>query len=1364
MKKARERNNSMRRFIVSGVTLLAGLCISSASVTVQGWWHLDSTQPITDSSGNNRAFGSAYSTAPATGGQVAAQVINNGAGGPLDGTGYTSRQCIQVGVGVGGKRQSSMWAIGYNPPAQNYGIEIWVLPQDNGIAGGSGGWILSSGQSGGVALRINQSTGGGSSYIDAIVLGSSAPIGYQVPIDTNNWMHLAIVNDAGATTFYTNGVACGPSNTNSASTPAGDVYCISAPGDNQAFYGYLDEARMFTFAAGAFSTNDLLLRPAGPQIITQPLSASVWDGGAVSFSVTPSFAGNISYQWQSRGTNVPGATGSSIFVPSVSSANSGNTYDCVLTSGSISATTTVATLTVVEPNPADVNAYRSLVTSESSLVAYYPVDDDTGNVVTNTVNASFNGSLELNATYDSRTNNSFGQRALSFNFDGDVQIPNNPAFEFAGGQGTIEALVYLSQAAVSPPTFFSEGFDPTSTYYALQFSGDGGFLRYTNDNNALTWAVPGGAIGQWLHVAFVFDHGTNITPYINGRSLGTQVQTGFGSGVGAPAWIGSIGTAAGVNTWGGAVDELAIYSTALTASDIQSHYTKLVYGTNVAPPVIVSQPASKTLLAGGSPTLVVAVGGALPFTFQWTSNGVPIAGATSASLTLPQTTTNSSATYSLSVGNAFGTTNTEPIILTFQTPPAGYVGRVMADNPTALWRLADTAGPTAVDSAGLYDGTYSSSGVTYAAGGFPGDPAGGAVLDGSTGRAVVPNTPALNPSGPFTIEFWGQLASYGFFIPVSSMNRPSRDSGYEFYIDGNAPGYEFHTAAGGGYNMICTDGNVPPNAAWYHVAGVWDTTNIYLYVNGQLGNQSSEASLPNGVDNWVLEGAPPFVPNTAEPFYIGCRSDNTHFWHGALSDVAFYSYALTPNQISNHWSYGWVPSSVVQSPSGVTNVEGSTVTLTPTVKGTPNTYRWYKNGTALTASLNFDGTPHYSQDVTNVNLVISEAVPSDSGQYHLVIANPVSGSTSADASVLITPDTTPPAVESVTALGTPSATVPEPYLVKVSFNKRVDPGTAGDSSHYVISPTVTIASVTVPADVSAAAFGSDYRTAFLVTDGLVPGQKYSVTVSGVKDQAQTPNTIVAAASAFQAPTLTQGVLAWDYYYLGSVSDLASLTGNANYPNAPQTNATLTVFDTDEITGGDLNNNPAFGATFGDNYGDSLSGWITPTVSGDYTFFIASDDASELHLSTDSNPLNAQVIAVETGCCHGFQEPGAPTTSMPITLKAGTNYFIQALHTEGGGGDYVKVAWRISTDSTASTNLPPIQAQYLSTYAPVSTQPGKFNAPVFSGGQVTLSWTGPGRLYQSTDLKNWTLVPGSPASPFPVTPSAGTAYLFYRLGP
>ena len=106
-----------------------------------------------------------------------------------------------------------------------------------------------------------------------------------------------------------------------------------------------------------------------------------------------------------------------------------------------------------------------------------------------------------------------------------------------------------------------------------------------------------------------------------------------------------------------------------------------------------------------------------------------------------------------------------------------------------------------------------------------------------------------------------------------------------------------------------------------------------------------------------------------------------------------------------------------------------------------------------------------------------------------------------------------------------------------------------------------------------------------------------MTVSGVKDQAQTPNTLVTTNLTFKVPTLTQGTLAWDYYYLGSpVSDISALYSSPYYPNAPQTNWAMTTFDTTPYTGGDLNGAPSNFGLAGDYYGDSLSGWLTPTVT------------------------------------------------------------------------------------------------------------------------------------------------------------------------
>ncbi len=1287
-----------------------------------------------------------------------------------------------------------MWGIGYNPPAQNFGIEIWVLPQDNGIAGGSGGWIFSSGQSGGVALRINAPSGL-PSYIDAYDVGNSTTIGDQVIIDTNVWMELAIVNAGGVTTFYTNGIPCGSSVTNGTTTSAGDVY-IGSPNDNSAYDGYLDEARMFTFSAGAFTTNDLLLRPAGPNVLVAPQDDVVWDGGAAPFSTIASFdfystATNADlaqfYQWTEDGAAISGATNASYEFPVVSATDSGSNFQCIVTIGSLSVTSTPpAALTVVPNNPADVAAYQNLVNTTPGVVAYFPVDNCIGTVVTNVIDATHNGALENDASYDGRTNRSFGQRALLFDGNADVEVQNNPAYEFAGGSGTIEALVYLSQAPAGNAAIFSENFDQSAVYYSLQTDPTGSFLIYTNDQltTALTWSVPGGLLGQFLDIALVIDSTTNVTPYVDGQSLGTQQQPSFGGSPGGSFWIGGIGDLATANRWIGTVDELSIYGTNLPLATIQAHYTKFVFGTNVVPPVVTSQSTGKTVLAGGSPQLTATVTGGLPLVYQWTSNSFPIPGATTATLVLSNSTTNFSATYSLSVSNVFGSTNTADMVMTFVAPSPGYEATVMNDHPTAFWRLADTSGPTAFDSAGLNDAIYSGSGVTYATGGPTFDSNAGALFDGSSGRAVTPaNFPDLNPNGPFTIEFWANLTAYAsiasdghYYSPMSSMPRPSRTGGWEFYMGGNSDGYEFHTVAGGGYNMLALDNNEPPPGAWWYVTGVWDGSILYLYVNGQLGNVSSEGSLPNGEDTWELEGASPFTPNTSVPYYIGSRSDGVDYFDGAMADIAFYDYALSYQQITNHWSAAWLPATV-SAPSGLTNVEGTTLTIAPVVTGLPNTYQWFFNGSALsTTAVNSDGSPHYPIGVTSSSLEITQVEPvGDSGTYYLAITNPLGDINSSNIAVVITPNTNPPTIVSVTALatpptaGTPGGTIP--FVVKALFSARIDATTGGNVANYSLGTNVTISKVTLlgsgPNDVAAESLGADWREALLVTTGLTPGQQYGLTVSGLKDQSQTPLTIPTTTTSFTAPVLTTGMVNWDYYYLGNSQGgiVSALQGDPNYQAyAPQTNSYLTALDTDQITGGDLNNNPIFGS-LGDNYGDVTSGWITPTVTTNYTFFLWTDDAGELDLSTDSNPANISAIATEATAGSGFVETnsnagGQPTEdSNPILLTAGQSYYIQVLHAEGGGGDYAKVAWRMQGDPTPAQNLSPIPGAFLSTYAPPATAP-QFGTLGLTNGTLTLNWSG-GTIQQSTDLLNWTNVPGNP-SPLNVSVNSTTNTLFFRL--
>ncbi len=154
--------------------------------------------------------------------------------------------------------------------------------------------------------------------------------------------------------------------------------------------------------------------------------------------------------------------------------------------------------------------------------------------------------------------------------------------------------------------------------------------------------------------------------------------------------------------------------------------------------------------------------------------------------------------------------------------------------------------------------------------------------------------------------------------------------------------------------------------------------------------------------------------------------------------------------------------------------------------------------------------------------------------------------------------------------------------------------------------------------------------------------------------------------------------------------------------------------------------------YGDNYGARVSGFITPSVSGDYDFFIRADDQAQLYLSNDDNPANAQLIAQELAtCCQAFQEPGVDETSLaPVSMVANKRYAVYLVMKEGGGGDWSEVAWRNVTDTTAAANLTPMAGSVIGVFAPAGTvqiddQPDAVSTieGVYANFSVATSYTG-----------------------------------------
>jgi hypothetical protein len=101
----------------------------------------------------------------------------------------------------------------------------------------------------------------------------------------------------------------------------------------------------------------------------------------------------------------------------------------------------------------------------------------------------------------------------------------------------------------------------------------------------------------------------------------------------------------------------------------------------------------------------------------------------------------------------------------------------------------------------------------------------------------------------------------------------------------------------------------------------------------------------------------------------------------------------------------------------------------------------------------------------------------------------------------------------------------------------------------------------------------------------------------------------------------------------------------------------------------------------DAFGAWTRGFIEAPQSGQYTFWIASDDDGEFWLSTSESPAGLVKVAENVGAValHNYVAKPAQQ-SAPIALAAGQKYYFEMLHKEGVGGDFCSVAWTLPDGS------------------------------------------------------------------------------------
>jgi hypothetical protein len=172
----------------------------------------------------------------------------------------------------------------------------------------------------------------------------------------------------------------------------------------------------------------------------------------------------------------------------------------------------------------------------------------------------------------------------------------------------------------------------------------------------------------------------------------------------------------------------------------------------------------------------------------------------------------------------------------------------------------------------------------------------------------------------------------------------------------------------------------------------------------------------------------------------------------------------------------------------------------------------------------------------------------------------------------------------------------------------------------------------------------------------------------------------------------------------------------------------------------------------DNYVDRYTGYIVAPVTGNYTFYIASDNESGFWLSSEPNLPNVVNTTITPPLCMlsavvAYRDfvNRPEQRSQPVMLQAGQAYGFTVIHREGTGGDHVALGWTLPGGSDIEVIGAHYFANEYKTGGPlpadgsekIATGLLRWLAPATSSGTGTLIYD----VYLDTD-PNFTLPPAA----------------------
>lgn len=219
----------------------------------------------------------------------------------------------------------------------------------------------------------------------------------------------------------------------------------------------------------------------------------------------------------------------------------------------------------------------------------------------------------------------------------------------------------------------------------------------------------------------------------------------------------------------------------------------------------------------------------------------------------------------------------------------GLVTERLEDDIVGYWHFDEGMGTSTYDASGSGN-TGTATGTTWLA---PSGCKAGQCLsfDGVDDHVEVPDDASLKPTSAITVTVWvnpdNTIPPDSFANFVRKADEAPSTDGYFLQYDGSNPYPRFCVHLSSSATCSSATSVTLTAGQWWYIVGVYDGSNVLIYVNGDQKNSVSASGS---------------IVQDADILSIGSRGALSDYFDGSIDEVRIYSRALTAAEIKDRYN------------------------------------------------------------------------------------------------------------------------------------------------------------------------------------------------------------------------------------------------------------------------------------------------------------------------------------------------------------------------------------------------------------------------------------------------------------------------------